>query len=103
MANLTELSVTYDRKVQLSQFEPITVGADASFTLENDDDPYEVYKAGQQSVQTMVEKELALRIARKKQVEVGPSIPKVKAVIREHTEVLDDDTVTEIAESIVDE
>lgn len=103
MANLTELNISYDRKIQLSQFEPITVGADATFTLEYDDDPYEVYEAGQQSVQNMVERELALRIARKKQVDTGPSVPKIKAVIREHTEVLDDDTVTEIAESIVDE
>lgn len=103
MATLDNIEVTYDRKVQLKQFEPVTVGAVADFTLEPDDDPYEVYEQGQRSVQNMVERELAYRIARKKQVELGPSIPKIKAVIHDHTKVLDDDTVAQIAEDIVDE
>jgi hypothetical protein len=103
MATLDRLEIDYDRKVQLSQFEPITVGASATFSLDSDDDPYDVYQAGQASVQEMVERELAERIARKKIVEVGPSVPKVKAVIREQTEVLDDDTITAIAEGIVDD
>lgn len=103
MANLNNMEISYDRKVQLSQFEPITVGAKAEFSLKSDDDPYEVYQAGQAWVQGMVERELAERIARKKLVEVGPSVPKVKAVIREHTEVLDDDTITDIAEELVAE
>jgi|APHM01.1.fsa_nt_gi hypothetical protein len=103
MATLDNLEISYNRKVQLKQFEPVTVGAVADFTLEPDDDPYEVYEQGQRSVQNMVERELAYRIARKKQVELGPSIPKIKAVIHDHTEVLDDDTVAQIAEDIVDE
>ncbi|OYR54981.1 hypothetical protein [Halorubrum halodurans] len=103
MATLETLEVPYHRKVQLQQFEPIEMGAVATFSLESDDDPYEVYQQGQTSVQNMVERELAERIARKKLVEVGPSIPKVKAVIREHTEVLDDDTIDEIASALVDE
>lgn len=103
MARLNDLEISYDRKVQLSQFEPVTVGAVAAFSLESDDDPYAVYQAGQASVQEMVERELVERIARKKLVEVGPSVPKIKAVIREHTEVLDDDTITEIASDLVDE
>lgn len=102
MANINNIQISYDRKVQLDQFEPITVGAVADFSLESDDDPYEVYQAGQASVQEMVEQELAGRIARKKIVEVGPSVPKVKAVIREQTEVLDDDTITAIAEELVE-
>jgi len=103
MATLDDLEISYNRKVQLDQFEPITVGAVAEFSLEPDDDPYEVYQAGQASVQEMVERELAERIARKKIVEVGPSVPKIKAVIREHTEVLDDDIINEIASALVDE
>lgn len=103
MANINNIEISYDRKVQLDRFEPITVGAKAEFSLESDDDPYEVYQAGQASVQGMVERELAERIARKKLVEVGPSVPKVKAVIREHTEVLDDDIVDAIAEGLVSE
>ena len=103
MAHLDTLEVTYDRKIQLSQFEPVTVGAVANFSLESDDDPYEVYQAGQASVQEMVERELAERIARKKMVEVGPSVPKVKAVIRDHTEVLDDETIEAIASALVDD
>lgn len=102
MATLDNIEIQYDRKVQLSQFEPITVGAVATFTLDSDDDPYLVYQRGQESVQAMVERELAERIARKKLVEVGPSVPKIKAVIREHTEVLDDDTITAIAKGLVD-
>ena len=51
----------------------------------------------------MVERELAERIARKKMVEVGPSVPKVKAVIRDHTEVLDDETIEAIASALVDD
>ena len=101
MAFLDTLEIAYDRKVQLDQFEPVTVGSVATFTLESDDDPYEVYEQGQKTVQAMVERELAARIARKKMDETGPSVPKVKAVIRDNTEVLDEETVTEIAESLV--
>ena len=102
MATLDSLEVVYDRKIQLSQFEPITAGAVATFSLDSDDDPYEVYHAGQASVQEMVERELVERVARKKMVELGPSAPKIKAVIREHTEVLDDETIDEIATELVE-
>lgn len=103
MATLERLEVAYDRKVQLDQFEPVTVGAVGTFDLEPDDDPQEVYGQAQQAVQEMVERELAERVARKKMVETGPSVPTVKAVIRDHTEVLDEDTISEIAEALVDE
>ncbi|QSG06351.1 hypothetical protein [Halapricum desulfuricans] len=103
MATLDALEISYDRKVQLAQFEPVTVGSVATFTLDADDDPYEVYQQGQRSVQEMVERELVERIARKKMVEIGPSVPKVKAVIREHTEVLDDEMIDAIATALVDE
>lgn len=103
MATLDSLEIQYDRKVQLDQFEPITVGSVATFSLEPDDDPYEVYESGQATVQAMVERELAERIARKKIVEVGPSVPKVVAVIRDHTEVLDDETIEAIATSLVED
>jgi hypothetical protein len=103
MATLDSLEVPYDRKVQLDQFEPVTVGAVATFSLDPDDDPFEVYQQGQATVQKMVETELAARIALKKMDELGPSIPKVKAVIRDHTNVLDEDTIDAIASSLVDE
>lgn len=102
MATLDTLEISYDRKVQLDQFEPITVGAVANFTLDSLDDPHDVYQAGQASVQEMVERELAERIARKKLVEVGPSVPKITAVIRDHTEVLGDDVIKDIAEELAD-
>ena len=93
MATLDVLEVPYSRKVQLDQFEPVEMGATATFTMDADDDPYEVYHDGQATVQQMVERELAERIARKKMDELGPSVPAVVAVIREHTNVLDDETV----------
>jgi glycerol-3-phosphate O-acyltransferase len=103
MATLDRLEVPYDRKVQLDQFEPITVGAAATFSLESGDDPYEVYHDGQATVQQMVERALAERIARKKMDELGPSVPKIVAVIREHTEVLDDETIQSIADDLVND
>lgn len=100
MATIETIDIDYDRKVQLSQFEPVTVGANARFSLDPDDDPYEVYQQGQKTVQQMVERELAERIARKKLADTGPDVPVIKAVIRDHTELLDDETVTAIAESL---
>jgi hypothetical protein len=103
MATLERLEVPYARRVQLDQFEPIEIGSTATFSLDADDDPYKVYEAGQRTVQEMVERSLAERIARQKLADTGPSVPKIKAVIREHTEVLDDDTIEEIAEALADE
>ncbi|WP_200531584.1 MULTISPECIES: hypothetical protein [unclassified Halorubrum] len=63
------LEVTYDRKVQLDQFEPITFGATATVTLEDGDDPDEVYAEVAGDVQDAVERELARRVATKKREE----------------------------------
>lgn len=43
MANIGTLEVYYDRKVQLQQFEPVTYGATATVSLDDGDDPAEVY------------------------------------------------------------
>ena len=101
MATLDTLEISYDRKIQLDQFEPVTVGAVGTFALEADDDPYEVFQAGQASMQEMVER--AARVARKKLEDTGPSVPKIKAVLREETDVLDDDAIAEIAERLADQ
>jgi len=103
MATLDTLEISYDRKIQLDQFEPVTVGAVGTFSLETDDDPYEVFQAGQASMQEMVERELAARVARKKLEDTGPSVPKIKAVLREETDVLDDDAIAEIAERLANQ
>ena len=103
MATLDTLEISYDRKIQLDQFEPVTVGAVGTFALEADDDPYEVFQAGQASMQEMVERELAARVARKKLEDSGPSVPKIKGVLREEPDVLDDDAIAEIAERLADQ
>ena len=63
------LEVYYDRKVQLDQFEPITFGATATVTLEDGDDPDEVYAEVARDLQDTVERELARRVATKKREE----------------------------------
>ncbi|SEL19519.1 hypothetical protein [Haloferax larsenii] len=63
------LEVYYDRKVQLDQFEPITFGATATVTLEDEDDTDEVYADVARDLQDTVERELARRVATKKREE----------------------------------
>jgi hypothetical protein len=63
------LEVYYDRKVQLDQFEPITFGATATVSLEDGDDPDEVYAEVAGDLQDAVERELARRVATKKREE----------------------------------
>lgn len=102
MATFDTLTVTYDRKVQLDQFEPVSFGATAEISLESEDSPEGVHEQMSAVLQGMVERELAARVARKKLAETGPSVPKVKAVIRDETDTLDDDDVTAIAERLVE-
>ena len=63
------LEVYYDRKVQLKQFEPITFGASATVSLEDGDDPDEVYAVIANDLQDAVERELARRVATSKREE----------------------------------
>ena len=67
--NIDTIEVYYDRKVQLDQFEPITFGATASVSLEDGDDPDEVYAEVAGDLQDAVERELARRISTKKREE----------------------------------
>lgn len=67
MANMETLEVYYDRKVQLDQFEPVTYGATATVSLDDGDDPAEVYSEVSRDIQDHVERELARRVATKKQ------------------------------------
>lgn len=103
MADLERLEVQYDRKIQLSQFEPITVGGTATYRLSEDDDPEALFEEKQRSLQRMVERELVARVALKKLDDLGPSVPKIKAVIRDNTDVLDDDAVEAIATELASE
>ena len=66
MARPTEVEVHYDRKVQLEQFEPITFGSTVTVELDEGDDPAEVYNEYASAVEDSVERELARRIARRK-------------------------------------
>jgi len=71
MADMERLEVFYDRKIQLQQFEPITFGANATISLDTDDDPDEVYADVARDLQDAVERELARRIATAKQDDRG--------------------------------
>lgn len=66
MAQPSEVTVSYERKVQLDQFEPISFNAEVTVDLEEDDDYAEVYNEYASQVEDSVERELARRIARKK-------------------------------------
>lgn len=67
MAEITELDVSVSRKVQLQQFEPVEVGAGATVTVEEGDDPDEVYDDTYEKVEGMVERNLLARIAQAKE------------------------------------
>ena len=67
--NIDTIEVYYDRKVQLKQFEPITFGASATVSLEDGDDPDEVYADVANDLQDSVERELARRVANSKREE----------------------------------
>jgi len=103
MATLDTLEVSYNRRVQMDQFEPIELGANAEVTLEPDDDPDVVYDQTQRVVQQMVERGLAERIARTRRDEVGRSLSEMEAVIREEAgDVLDDETIGALAARVIE-
>lgn len=69
MPEITDLSVSYSRKIQLEQFEPITHHAEATVALNEDDDPDEVFDDVAEQVEDMVERQLASRVAQAKLTE----------------------------------
>jgi hypothetical protein len=101
MATINELTVSAARRIQLERFEPIEYEATLRLDLEPDDDPDEVFDQASGIAETMVERRLATRLAAFNFDEVGPSVPAIKAVVRDFAPDLDDETVTGIAETAV--
>lgn len=66
MPTPTEISIHYNRKVQLSQYEPVQYGTDIAVSLDEDDDPEEVYAEYVDLISDLVEGEIAARVAQKK-------------------------------------
>lgn len=66
MASVGDISVSYSRKVQLDQFEPVEYGVEMQVQIEDGDDPAEVYREQTAVAEDAVERELARRLARKK-------------------------------------
>jgi hypothetical protein len=66
MARPTEVTVSYSRKVQLDQFEPIEFGGTVTLDLEEGDDYETVYNENAKRIEDAVERELVRRISRKK-------------------------------------
>jgi hypothetical protein len=66
MAHLNEMDVSYSRKVQLDQFEPVEHSVEMSVTVEDGDDPDAVYDEFADRAEEMVERAIAKRVASKK-------------------------------------
>lgn len=66
MADVTEVTTSYTRKIQLEQFEPISHSATLTVELDEGDDPNAVYDEYSERVEDMVERQLAARLAQKK-------------------------------------
>lgn len=66
MAEVTDVTVSYSRKVQIEKFEPVEFGVEMKVSLDDDDDREAVYRDAAADAEDMVERELARRISRKK-------------------------------------
>lgn len=66
MPTETEIEVSYSRRVQLEQFEPIEMSATVTVDIEEDDDIDDVYDETHDRVEDMVERSLAERVAQQK-------------------------------------
>lgn len=66
MPEVDELEIQYNRKVQLNDFEPVQHGVSMEVSLDESDDPDEVYDEYTEVAEEMVERALAERIARAK-------------------------------------
>lgn len=69
MAEQETLTLHYNRKVQLDDFEPVQHGAEMEVTLEDGDDPEEVHEEQSELLEDMVERALAHRVSQKKMEE----------------------------------
>lgn len=66
MPNIEEISVTYSRKVQLEQFEPIEHRVTLEAEVEDDENAGEAYDELADEAEDMVERSIAERTAAKK-------------------------------------
>lgn len=66
MPEITDLTVSYQRKVQLDQYEPITHTVELRASLDEDEDRDDAYDALAERAEDMVERALASRISQKK-------------------------------------
>jgi len=66
MPQTEKITVNYNRKVQLNDFEPVQHGVTLEVSLDEGDDPDEVYDEYSERSEEMVERALAERIARSK-------------------------------------
>lgn len=65
MPELETLSVSYSRKVQLEQYAPVEHFVEMEVSLEEGDDPDEVYDEYSEDAEDMVERAIASRLAAK--------------------------------------
>lgn len=66
MSTITQLDVSYSRKVQLEQFEPIEHSVSLEVIVGEDEDPDDVYDEHVAAAEDMVERAIAERVAAKK-------------------------------------
>lgn len=66
MPTVDTVTISYSRKVQLEQFEPVEHFAEVEVTLDEDDDPDEVYDDHADQVEDMVERSIARRVTTQK-------------------------------------
>lgn len=62
MPELNTVTTSYSRKVQLEQFEPVEHFVELEVSLEDGDDPDEVYDEYSERAEAMVERAIAARI-----------------------------------------
>jgi hypothetical protein len=63
MSEITTLDVSYSRKIQLNDFEPITHHVELTAELDDGDDPDDEYDRLRDMVEDMVERGIAARVA----------------------------------------
>jgi hypothetical protein len=66
MATLESISTSYSRKVQLEQFEPVEHSVKLDVSLDDGDDPDEVYDEYSDRAEEFVERAIVARIQAKK-------------------------------------
>lgn len=69
MSEIIEIKPHYNRKVQLERFEPIQQGAEVVVSVEEGEDPDEVYDKWALWLEDAVERNLARRVAEAKMQE----------------------------------